>query len=129
MLAELHISTDVNMHQRKLDYKKDFLQKDQYHTEQAVCESPIKTLIGRLILSLPFTLLSFPLSITLSINSSSFFLLFCQPSLTLKSSILPHTPSLFFSPFSVLLSVFSLFTLSLLSLSSCSLFFRFFFHS
>src|SRR4029434_1247721 len=40
-----------------------------------------------------------------------FFQLFCQPSLTLQFSILPHTPSLCFTPFS-LLSIFSLFTLS-----------------
>src|SRR4029434_1034237 len=78
----------------------------------------------------PFSRLFISLSITTHVHSSFissfnysvhqfllFFLLFCQPSLTLQSSILPHTPSLCFTPFSVLLSVVSLFTLSLLSLS------------
>src|SRR4029434_9493855 len=42
-----------------------------------------------------------------------FFQPFCQPSLTLQSSILPHTPSLCFTPFYLHLSICSLFTLSL----------------
>ena len=72
----------------------------------------------------PLRSLFISLSITTPVHSSllssfnysvhqflPFFQLFCQPSLTLQSSILPHTPSL---PHSItLLSICSLFTLSL----------------
>src|SRR4029434_1907232 len=132
----------------------------QSHTEQAVCESPINSLIGRLILSLPFTLqllcpsiptlfstflsaffdftvlhphshsiailhsmccpsfsilplhsLFISLSIATPVHSSilssfnysvhqflHFFQLFCQPSLTLQSAIVPSISFTFSVP-------------------------------
>src|SRR4029434_6565874 len=96
----------------------------QSHTEQAVCESPINSLIGRLILSLPFTLqLLCPSIPTLF---STFLSAFFDFTVLHPHS---HSISMLHSMFCPSFSILPLHSLYFIHSHSCSLFFCFFFLS